>query len=60
MIRVSCDFKGVASQSKSPPYPTKFDVDRHSVRENIQGFVCNVIQQDHMFKGSCDFMDEIS
>ena len=47
MIRRSCDF-----MSNSP-----FGVHKQSGRRDIMIFVCDVTLQDHVIKGSCDFID---
>ena len=47
VIRKSCDF-----MSNSP-----FDGHRQFGRRDIMIFVCDVTLQDHVIKGSCDFID---
>ena len=34
-----------------------FGVKRHFVNAEIRDLVCHVILQDHLTKGSCDFME---
>ena len=46
-------------QDKVSYHPPKFGGDRHSDSEDMAVFVCNVISQDHVNQGSCDFIDRI-
>ena len=39
-------------------HPAKFDVHRHCGSEDIMALVCHMILQNHVTKGSCDFMDK--
>ena len=38
---------------------TKFGCHRHCIRDNIMVLVYHMILQDHVIKGSCDFMGRI-
>ena len=37
-------------------HPIKFGGHKHCGSEDITALLCHVISQDHVIKGSCDFM----
>ena len=47
-----------ASHGKSPPYLVQSH--RPSAGRDIMYLICHMILQDHMIKGSCDFMSGIA